>query len=128
MEQSSYHLKRFAVRILVREIILCRCRLTSAAALTKIQSQHLNFFRVRKELKSTIETDIESKMKTARNTLDAWAREIVQWHFDPATGCPFWLDYAKNLDWDPRSEIQGYDDLARFGFFQDEWLRGGPVR
>jgi phenylacetate-coenzyme A ligase PaaK-like adenylate-forming protein len=79
-------------------------------------------------LKSTIETDIESKMKAARNTLDAWVREIVQWHFDPATGCPFWLDYATNLGWDPRREIQGYDDLARFGFFQDEWLRGGPVR
>ncbi len=30
--------------------------------------------------------------------------------------------------WDPREEIQSYDDLARFGPFQDEWLRGGPVR
>jgi hypothetical protein len=54
-------------------------------------------------------------------------REIVSWHFDPATGCPFWLDYAKRIDWDPRREIQGYDHLRRFGFFQDEWLRGGPV-
>jgi len=22
---------------------------------------------------------------------------IVEWNFDPATGCPFWLDYAKKL-------------------------------
>ena len=50
-----------------------------------------------------------------------------QWHFSPETGCPFWLDYARKLDWDPRKEIRGYDDLDRFGFFQDEWLRGGPV-
>jgi len=61
-------------------------------------------------------------------TLDAWVREVIAWHFDPETGCPFWLDFAKNLSWDPRKEIQTYDDLARFGFFQDEWLRGGPVR
>src|SRR5918999_1693985 len=63
-----------------------------------------------------------------QETLDAWVREVVQWHFNPETGCPFWLDYAKNLSWDPRKEIQTYDDLSRFGFFQDEWLRGGPVR
>ncbi len=31
----------------------------------------------------------------ARDALDAWVREVVDWHFDPATGCPFWLDYAK---------------------------------
>jgi hypothetical protein len=60
--------------------------------------------------------------------LDAHVKEIVRWHFDPATGTPFWLDYAKKLDWDPRKEIRGYKDLDRFGFFQDEWLRGGPVR
>jgi hypothetical protein len=60
--------------------------------------------------------------------LDAWVREVVAWHFDPKTGCPFWLDFAGNLDWDPRREIRAYEDLSRFGFFQDEWLRGGPVR
>jgi hypothetical protein len=59
--------------------------------------------------------------------LDAWAREIVEWHFNPDTGTPFWLDRAKNLGFDPRHEIRAYDDLDRFGFFDDEWLRGGPV-
>ncbi len=62
------------------------------------------------------------------NSLDAWVREVIAWHFNPETGCPFWLEYAKNLLWDPRKEIQTYNDLSRFGFFQDEWLRGGPVR
>ena len=60
--------------------------------------------------------------------LNAHVREIVQWHFSPETGTPFWLDFAKRLDWDPRKEVQTYKDLDRFGFFQDEWLRGGPVR
>ena len=29
----------------------------------------------------------------AREALDAWVREMVAWHFDPASGCPFWIDY-----------------------------------
>ena len=77
---------------------------------------------------TTMNRDIKNKALSARHALDAWTREIVQWHFDPETGCPFWLEYAKTLDWDPRREIQSYDDLSRFGSFQDEWLRGGPVR
>jgi phenylacetate-coenzyme A ligase PaaK-like adenylate-forming protein len=80
------------------------------------------------KLKSTTETDMQAKMKSSREALDAWTREVVEWHFNPETGCPFWLDYAKQLDWEPRQEIQTYDDLARFGNFKDEWLRGGPVR
>src|SRR5256884_2323983 len=71
---------------------------------------------------------LETKIQQSRESLDAWVREIIQWHFDPATGCPFWLNYAERLSWDPRKEIQTYDDLSRLGPFQDEWLRGGPVR
>ena len=63
-----------------------------------------------------------------KDALDAHVREIVHWHFSPETGTPFWLDFAAKLDWDPRREIRTYEDLDRFGFFQDDWLRGGPVR
>lgn len=76
----------------------------------------------------TTQADADTKEKSAREALDAWVREIVSWHFDPATGCPFWLDRAQRLGWDPRREIRTYDDLDKFGFFEDEWLRGGPVR
>ena len=79
-------------------------------------------------MKSTSETDLESRVKDSRNALDSWVQEIVEWHFNPETGCPFWLDYARQLDWDPRREVRGYADLDRFGEFHDEWLRGGPVR
>jgi hypothetical protein len=71
---------------------------------------------------------VERLAPVARQTLDAWVREVVDWHFDPASGCPFWLDYAKRGGWDPRRDVTGYDDLKRFGEFQDEWLRGGPVQ
>jgi hypothetical protein len=70
----------------------------------------------------------DTAIKKASDSLDAWTREVVEWHFSPETGCPFWLDYAANLDWDPRKEISGFSDLSRFEEFQDEWLRGGPVR
>jgi len=68
------------------------------------------------------------RVTEAKARLDAHTREIVAWHFDPKTRCPFWLEYAKKLGWDPRMEVQGYDDLDKFPFFEDEWLRGGPVR
>ncbi len=60
--------------------------------------------------------------------LDAHVREIVAWHFDPKTGSPFWLDFASKLGWDPRREIRRFEDLHKFPPFEDEWLRGGPVR
>jgi phenylacetate-coenzyme A ligase PaaK-like adenylate-forming protein len=64
----------------------------------------------------------------SRAVLDEWVREVVAWHFDPATGTPYWLEYAKQAGWDPRREITGFADLKRFGEFQDEALRGGPVQ
>ncbi|HEV3215597.1 MAG TPA: hypothetical protein VGZ27_07730 [Vicinamibacterales bacterium] len=66
--------------------------------------------------------------RQARDGLDAWVREVVDWHFDPASGCPFWLDYARKAGWDPRREVKGFADLERFVSFEDEWLRGGPVQ
>jgi phenylacetate-coenzyme A ligase PaaK-like adenylate-forming protein len=60
--------------------------------------------------------------------LDRHVREIVEWHFTPETGTPFWLEWAKKAGWDPRREVKGFDDLVKFGHFEDEALRGGPVR
>ena len=77
---------------------------------------------------TSAERDLSERCEQARHELDAWTREVVQWHFDPNTGCPFWLEFAKRLEWDPREEIRGFADLELFGCFQDEWLRGGPVR
>ena len=64
----------------------------------------------------------------ARQRLDAHTGEMMAWHFHPSTGCPFWLDYAKSLSFDPIKDITCYDDLKKFPPFEDEWLRGGPVR
>ena len=64
----------------------------------------------------------------AKVQLDAHLREIIEWHFNPGTGCPFWLDWAAKAGWDPRKAVNCFDDLKKFGHFEDEWLRGGPVR
>ncbi len=75
-----------------------------------------------------LRTPLAAEVAAARARLDEHVREIVRWHFDPASGCPFWLDFAARLGCDPRREVSGYADLRLFGPFQDEWLRGGPVR
>ena len=70
----------------------------------------------------------EASVKAAREALDAHVVEMMAWHFHESTGCPFWLEYARSLPFDPLSEVRCYDDLKKFPPFEDEWLRGGPVR
>jgi phenylacetate-coenzyme A ligase PaaK-like adenylate-forming protein len=71
---------------------------------------------------------LQAKARQAREQLDAQVREIVAWHFNPETGTPFWLEKAKTLSFKPLRDVKGFNDLAKFGLFDDEWLRGGPVR
>jgi hypothetical protein len=71
---------------------------------------------------------LQSRARQAAEQLDAHVRQIIEWHFNPATGCPFWLEKAAALSWDPRKEIRSYADLSKFEHFEDDWLRGGPVR
>ncbi len=73
-------------------------------------------------------TPSSDKVQQARTQLDAQVREVVRWHFSPETGTPFWLEKAKSFTFDPLRDIKGFDDLKLFGHFEDEWLRGGPVR
>jgi phenylacetate-coenzyme A ligase PaaK-like adenylate-forming protein len=72
--------------------------------------------------------ELEAAGKRARDQLNAHTYEIVQWHFHPSTGCPFWLEKAGSLKFDPLKEVREFDDLKKFDLFEDEWLRGGPVR
>ena len=69
----------------------------------------------------------DPNVTAAREQLDCHVRDIIKWHFAPETGCPFWLEWEEKANFDPRSDVQSFDDLAKFGFFDDEWMRGGPV-
>ena len=55
---------------------------------------------------TTSSAPLKDRVAEARARLDAHVREIVQWHFSPETGCPFWLDHAARLDFDPREKVQ----------------------
>lgn len=73
-------------------------------------------------------TASQQKIETAVSALDAHVRDIIAWHFNPETGCPFWLDWAKGAKFDARKEVKSFADLVKFPHFEDDWLRGGPVR
>jgi phenylacetate-coenzyme A ligase PaaK-like adenylate-forming protein len=72
--------------------------------------------------------ELSAAVRSARDRLDGHVYETIQWHFHPSTGCPFWLETASRLKFDPLKEVRSYDDLKKFPPFEDEWLRGGPVR
>jgi phenylacetate-coenzyme A ligase PaaK-like adenylate-forming protein len=72
--------------------------------------------------------ELSAAVRSARDRLDGHVYETIQWHFHASTGCPFWLETASRLKFDPLKEVKSYDDLKKFPPFEDEWLRGGPVR
>ena len=61
-------------------------------------------------------------IKAAQAQLDAHLKEIINWHFSPETGCPYWLEWAKK-NFDPRKEINTFADVLKFPHFADESLR-----
>ncbi len=77
---------------------------------------------------ATPKVGLSARVQDATERLDAHVRDIIEWHFNHETGCPFWLDFASTLNWDPRREIHCFADLRKFPPFEDEWLRGGPIR
>src|SRR5262245_22432361 len=77
---------------------------------------------------NVVAEDLSLKVQEAKVRLDAQVREMVEWHFNPETGCAFWLDFAAKLGWDPRVEVRCFEDLKKFPPVEADWLRGGPVR
>ncbi|MFY1669641.1 hypothetical protein ACN27G_06740 [Plantactinospora sp. WMMB334] len=62
----------------------------------------------------TARTDADELGLAAPFTVDELVRAVLRWHFDPATGSPFWRDMARRLDFDPLRDVTGRADLARF--------------
>lgn len=55
--------------------------------------------------------------------LDDWVREVIEYHFNPLTASPYWLEKEKALGIDARKQIQSYADLEVFGLFDLQDLR-----
>jgi phenylacetate-coenzyme A ligase PaaK-like adenylate-forming protein len=45
---------------------------------------------------------------------DEFIRAAMDWHFSPDTGSPYWLERAKSLEFDPRTDVESFDDLTLF--------------
>ena len=76
---------------------------------------------------SPASANLDERVQTAREALDAHVREIVRWHFSPETGTPHWLEWAAAQGWNPAEEVEGFDDLVeRFPNFDGERLRQDP--
>jgi phenylacetate-coenzyme A ligase PaaK-like adenylate-forming protein len=56
----------------------------------------------------------------------AYLRAAMKWHFGEATGSPFWLQAARDLDFDPIADVSTFDDLRQFPNLVDG-LRDVPV-
>lgn len=79
-------------------------------------------------VETTISDDVAKKASEALDRLNEHTLKTVHWHFSDDTGCPFWLEKKSELNFDPLTDVKSFDDLKKFPEFQDEWLRGGPVR
>src|SRR4051812_23396633 len=57
---------------------------------------------------------------------DEFVQAIMRWHFDPATGSPFWVERAARFDFDPIADVRTIEDLRLFPNVTDE-LREVPT-
>jgi hypothetical protein len=62
------------------------------------------------------------------SALDARLREVLELHFDPRWGAPYWLARARELGFDARAEVARIADLPRFGPMPLAELARRPVQ
>jgi phenylacetate-coenzyme A ligase PaaK-like adenylate-forming protein len=74
----------------------------------------------------TISTDVLDLPMGVTPDPEEFLRAAMEWHFNPATGSPFWVERAHSLDFDPRSDVRGLEDLRLFPNVTDE-LRDVPT-
>lgn len=55
-----------------------------------------------------------------------YLRGVLEIHFNPENGSPYWIEKEKNLGIDVRSEIREYKDLHKLGFSKEEDLKNRP--
>jgi phenylacetate-coenzyme A ligase PaaK-like adenylate-forming protein len=51
---------------------------------------------------------------------DEFIRAAMEWHFNPATGSPYWLKRAESLGFDPRVDVRTFENLVLFPNVTDE--------
>jgi len=83
---------------------------------------------VNESMNSELSSEVQSLASAALDRLNEHTLKTVHWHFSEDTGSPFWLEKKSELNFDPLTDIKCFADLNKFPHFEDEWLRGGPIR
>ena len=61
------------------------------------------------------------------NQADEWLSHVLDIHFHPVEGSPYWLERQKSLGFDVRKEVRVIEDLPRVGPMPEEDLRYRPL-
>ncbi|MFC7740815.1 hypothetical protein ACFQXA_07285 [Nocardiopsis composta] len=61
--------------------------------------------------RSLIDLELED---AAKIDPDEYLQAALRWHFSEETGSPLWLELARDLDFDPLTDVRSFDDLGRF--------------
>jgi phenylacetate-coenzyme A ligase PaaK-like adenylate-forming protein len=59
-------------------------------------------------------SDILDQPFDARLDPDEFIQAAMEWHFNPDTGSPYWINRARTLDFDPRADVKTHADLEYF--------------
>lgn len=66
-------------------------------------------------------------IQTKQESINERLQRVLDVHFDPQMGTPFWLDRAETLGIDPRRQVRTVEDLALFGDLNTDDLRRHPL-
>lgn len=58
--------------------------------------------------------------------METYLQSVMELHFHPDHGTPYWLDRESELDFDPREDIRSVADLAKFPSADEDALRSPP--
>ncbi len=70
-----------------------------------------------------------TRIEQANRLRDEHVRRMVEWHFNPETGCPFWLNQVEKLGFNPLEKVHTFADLINhFPLFDgDRHLRSVSI-
>jgi len=59
--------------------------------------------------------------------LNEWVKSLIELHFDPKHGAPYWIKKSEKLSFDPKKDINSIEDLIHFPTADQEVLRKCPT-
>ena len=59
--------------------------------------------------------------------INEWLASVIETHFDPKNGTPYWLKQKEKLKFDPKKDITSIDDLVHLPIADQAALRAQPI-